>query len=495
MVLLNGLGDSLTSQGHFVDAQKAYEDGLEVTKKVNNLRGQGVTLAQLGKLALHQRNYVLAQQRYKEAIQLFQPLGEKIIEATCYHQLGVISERQRHWSSADQYYRQSLVLREHLNDETGAAQTCNQLAVVAYSDGRPIEAESWFQRALKYAHVLPDLGATVLNNLATFLKNEIQAGRQPRERLIDARILAQQALKITETIEASTEVVWNTPLTLAQIAELDGSVEEARTYSRRARETFAQFAGNRWHIDQQHGRLITDIANTVLGNQQARTSIEHALPHFEKNGWQIAEATRRIWAGERDWHSLCQNSDLNSALLVLRVLEEIEKGVKTPNSDDSISSTNGLPDDLRAAMARGDQEEGQRIFDALPEAEQQRVLAIMQKQITPEQLIAQLPSALQEAMQRQDVTAFQQALAALPEAEQQRVQAIMQALQELSQDDEESENAPDPEKQAQFDSLPEAVRAAVSAGDQAGFDAALAELPDEERARVVHVLQTLGILE
>src|SRR2546427_2296613 len=94
---------------------------------------------------------------------------------------------------------------------------------------------------------------------------------------------------------------------LADIADLEGRTEVARDYRRRARETFAAFAGNRYHIDRQHGQLIAAIAAAALGNAQAREAVEAALPRLEEDGWKIAAATKRIWAGERDWHALARD--------------------------------------------------------------------------------------------------------------------------------------------------------------------------------------------
>jgi hypothetical protein len=52
-------------------------------------------------------------------------------------------------------------------------------------------------------------------------------------------------------------------------------------------------------------------------------ALEAALPQLEANGWHIADATRRIWAGKREWGALVEELDGSDALLVLRVLEEI----------------------------------------------------------------------------------------------------------------------------------------------------------------------------
>ena len=152
--------------------------------------------------------------------------------------------------------------------------------------------------------------------------NEVRAGRAPTTRLAEAKSYAEQALAIDQTRDASSEI-WTTLSILADIADLEGRAEEARDYRRRARETFAAFAGNRYHIDRQYGPLIAAIAAAALGDAQARDAVEAALPRFEEQGWKIASATRSIWAGERDWNALAEDLDRKEALLILRVLETI----------------------------------------------------------------------------------------------------------------------------------------------------------------------------
>lgn len=51
--------------------------------------------------------------------------------------------------------------------------------------------------------------------------------------------------------------------------------------------------------------------------------MEERLPQLEAKGWKIADATRRLWAGERDWHALCEGIDRQDALVVKRALEEL----------------------------------------------------------------------------------------------------------------------------------------------------------------------------
>ncbi|PDV98895.1 tetratricopeptide repeat protein, partial [Candidatus Viridilinea mediisalina] len=324
--LLTELGDALGDQGRYAAAREAYEQSLDLKRTLGgDPRGEGVVLGQLGTLALRQRDYDAATRRYQEALALFRRLDEPSAEATAYHQLGRVAEEQRNWAAAEGYYRESLTIAERHNDQAGAATTCNELAIVAEGAGRPAEAEGWYRRALALdEQVQPDsaLHASHLSNLADLLATEIRAGRMAATRLSEAQGYAARALAIREQLDASSEI-WKILSILATLADLAGDTAAAAAYRRRERETFAQFAGNRYHIDQQFGPLIQAIVAAAQGDGAARVGVEERLPQLEAKGWLIAEAVRRIWAGERAWHGLCEGLDSQDALLVLRVLEEV----------------------------------------------------------------------------------------------------------------------------------------------------------------------------
>jgi tetratricopeptide (TPR) repeat protein len=246
------------------------------------------------------------------------------MEAVAWHQLGMVAEGQGDWAEAERCYRASLEIKERYGNAVGAASTCNQLAIVAVSSGRPAEAEGWFKRALDAPDLPPSNLAKYSDNLANLLKDEVRAGRMPAARLAEARGFAERALKIMETLNASSEI-WMTLSIMAGIAELEGDAQAARGYRRREREGFAAFAGNRWHIDQQFGAFIQKCAAASLGQPEARAAVEAELPEAEANGWPITSALHRIWAGERDWHALAEDLGWEESLLVLRVLETLEE--------------------------------------------------------------------------------------------------------------------------------------------------------------------------
>jgi tetratricopeptide (TPR) repeat protein len=379
--LLSDLGDVLTDQGKYTPAQEAYEAALEGTKQVGDPRSQAVVLGQLGFLILEQRDYAEAHARYVEALHTFQALGEPRGEATAWHQLGRVAQEQQAWTEAERCFRESLAIKERLGNAAGAAQTCNMLAVVTAAAGRPGEAEGWYKRALAFYEQMQagtSDHARALNNLANLLTDEVRAGRAATTRLAEAKRSAEQALAIEETLDASA-TIWTILEILAQIAELEGRAEKAQSYRRRARETFAAFEGNRYHLDLQHGSLITAIAAAARDDPQAQEAVEAVLPELEARGWKIATATRRIWAGERNWDALAADLDRQDALLILRVLEMLASPGEDSAQPAPETSLASLPVAIRDAVEQGDEAAFAQTIEALSPAEQQAVLRVLEQ--------------------------------------------------------------------------------------------------------------------
>lgn len=71
--------------------------------------------------------------------------------------------------------------------------------------------------------------------------------------------------------------------------------------------------------------LITVIAAIAHGDQTRRAEVEYLLPQIDNNGWHIAGAVGRIWAGERDGAALTAGLDANSAAIVRAILDAVEQ--------------------------------------------------------------------------------------------------------------------------------------------------------------------------
>ncbi len=231
--------------------------------------------------------------------------------------------------------------------------------------------------------------------------NEVRMGQAPATRLTEARDYAERALAILKTLDASSGI-WATLSVLAGVAEMEGRAEAAQDYRRRERESFAAFAGNRYHIDRQHRQLISDIAAAAKGDSQVQVKVEAALPQLEEQGWHITDAVRRIWAGERDWHAMADGLDRQDALLILQVLETLANAfqhrpeVVLPQGQQSVET-----------VGRGDATLLQRYFETFSPKKQEETDA---EERTLEHLI---DVAMHEALERGEAAA----LIGLPEGE------------------------------------------------------------------------------
>jgi tetratricopeptide (TPR) repeat protein len=320
---LTDLADVLSNQGRYAQARERYEEGLEIFKELEDLRGQGVSLGQLGTLAMVEGNLEEAVARYQDALVLFQQLQEPASEAIVWHQLGLAFQRVRQWDEAERHYREAARIDEGLGRLASAAQTWNQLAVVNRRAGKPAAAETWYRKAIEGRRQAGDLFTTAgaLGNLAGLLSSQPQ-------RLDEARQLAEEALAIKKKLDPGASEIWKTYSILSGIADQQGQPAQAREYRRLAREAKRSFAGTR-HELRRHAQNILATVIATQDADQRESLIAHGLPALERGGWtNLVGAIRRILAGERDADALCESLDIEDSMIV----EAILAGIEDPSS-------------------------------------------------------------------------------------------------------------------------------------------------------------------
>jgi hypothetical protein len=123
----------------------------------------------------------------------------------------------------------------------------------------------------------------------------------------------------------------------------------------------------------------------------------------------LQDATRRIWAGERDAAALTAGLDAIDSALVRRVLALI---------DDPSQATPAPPPEPQPQAPQPEPQPQAPQPEPQPQAPQPDMAEIL----------AALPPTLRQALEQRDEAAFQQALEALPPAEQ---QAVLAALEQL----------------------------------------------------------------
>lgn len=314
----SALGDVLGLTGRFAEAREAYDRALALARETEGGRAAGVTLGNMGTLALIQHDLQEAEKRYWEALDTFRALGEPAMEAVAWHQLGLVAQEARQWEAADERYRESLRLKEGPGDLPGVAGTCNQLAIVAKRAGRPADAERWYLRAADAYERLnrPHEQAKVLSNLANLY---LSLGR-----LDEAEAYARRAADIKATLDASAEP-WTTFNILAGIAAGRGRTEEAAGWRRQEQDSFAAYAGSSLEVDQWRD-VIAVIVAACEGQAEAAPIALQIVAHYRDNeSWgKLADAFTRILDGERDLERLRPELDRTDFVIVRAVLARLD---------------------------------------------------------------------------------------------------------------------------------------------------------------------------
>jgi hypothetical protein len=347
-------------------------------------------------------------------------------------------------------------------------------------------AQAWYERARELAHRLNDqaqLGA-VSQNLGILYQTRAEQSTDPTQRdalLRQAVQSVQESLHIKlerqSQIDAASSYFQLGKLyrMLGDLAQAEQHLEQARAiyepldhpnlyivYGDLARVAHARgnaAAAAEWRIKSEakeaelvrrrgtggqmpplvrYAPLLRAIAAVALGDETQRAEIEALLPQYEEKGWLITDATRRIWAGERDLAALTQGLDVDLVALVARILQFVadpDAPPLLPEEEAPPAPAAGLeqalaalPASIRSAIQQGDRAALQRAFEALAPAEQQQVAALLQAlQGQPQQRGDQTAQILQQA------EPLLQAIAAIAQGDTSVKLTVEEALAQMEQ--------------------------------------------------------------
>lgn len=314
------LGNSLVAAGQYDEAQRVYEEGLRILRETGHARNIAGALGQIGTLAMQRGDLAEAHRSFVEALTSFQALGDSRMEAVTWHNLGMVGESAYDWPQAEGCYRQAVRIREQIGDLAGLLTDYNQLAIVARLVGRLEEAERWCLQAIKLGEQLhnPAVLGKMRNNLADIYLQQ--------DRLREAEREARAALKIKEGLDPSAEL-WAAYSTLAKIAAARRRDREAADWRRKAQESYAAYPGSGYEI-QKYQSLMAAIVGAARGDAEARAFVQGECLKMEASGkvWShMADAVRRIVAGERNIERLRGELDFGSFVIVRTILSQLSE--------------------------------------------------------------------------------------------------------------------------------------------------------------------------
>ena len=356
---------------------------------------------------------------------MFQQAGNLGGEMRTSDLLGTVEKNRNNLDAAEAWYIHARELAKRLNDQQQLGAVAQNLGILFQT--RAEQAQDPAQRTA----FLQQAVASVQESLQIDQERQDQVGAASSFSqlgklyrmvgdLVQAETHLAQAQAIYELLD--NPELYKVYGELALVAHARGDAAAAAQWQLKREAKEAELVRRRGTGGQmpplvQFEPLLRALAAVARGDTTQRAELEALLPQLEQNGWRIADATRRIWAGERDLAALAVGLDVTDTAFIARILQFIADPdavpllpeAAPPAAPASATVLATLPASIRVAIEQGDQVALQRAFAALTPAEQQAVAAALQALQAPSgggqandqaaQLLQQLDPLLQAIAQ------------------------------------------------------------------------------------------------
>ncbi|MBB5394690.1 tetratricopeptide repeat protein [Mucilaginibacter sp. AK015] len=163
--------------------------GLEVAKRLKNLRGQALMLNQLGMIADNVGQFDSSRTKYLDALKLYKQIGHTTGMATENIRLGVVEIRNGQYDKAIGYFLQALDLSQHNGNLAGQMESYITL-------GEAFAAQKKYTEAIRYYKVAEGLNNKLpFSNLSLNLFNDIASAFRETGRLDEAKAYLLKGIK------------------------------------------------------------------------------------------------------------------------------------------------------------------------------------------------------------------------------------------------------------------------------------------------------------
>ena len=161
------LGKVLDALGNYKEAEKCYEESLDLFESLEDKYGISQSLHQLGVIHQYRGEYAEAEKLYRKSLDILKKLGDTAGEARSLHQLAMIHQYRGEYAEAEKLYRESLDIKKKLGDTAGEAQSLHQLGVIHQYRGEYAEAVKNYITSLE---ILSNLGSPDAETVAESLQ-------------------------------------------------------------------------------------------------------------------------------------------------------------------------------------------------------------------------------------------------------------------------------------------------------------------------------------
>jgi predicted ATPase/serine/threonine protein kinase len=213
-VSLNALAVNARDRGDFATARSLFEDSLALWRELGDQKAVARSLSNLASVVKMQGDYASARSLYGECLSIFQGLGDRTGVAWSMNNQGDVAHDQGDSATARTLYEGALSVFRELGDRWGIAGTLADLGSLEREQGNCASARSLYRESIKVFRELEHKRgiARLLECFACSAAVEQEAERSLR--------LAGAAAALRQNIGA--------PLTMAEQAKLEGSLQAAR---------------------------------------------------------------------------------------------------------------------------------------------------------------------------------------------------------------------------------------------------------------------------
>ena len=172
-MVLNSLGGVLRDLGRMDEARQAFENSLEIRRRLHDERGEAMVLSSLGGVLRDMGHLDEARQAFENSLETDRRLQDERGEAMILNSLGGVLRDMGRMDEARQAFENSLETDRRLHDERGEAMALNSLGGALRDLGRTDEALQAFENSLKIHRALEDQRgeAMALNSLGGALRD------------------------------------------------------------------------------------------------------------------------------------------------------------------------------------------------------------------------------------------------------------------------------------------------------------------------------------
>jgi tetratricopeptide (TPR) repeat protein len=192
-------------QGDYVEARLLYEESLTLRRRLDDKRGIGMSLANLGNVIRYQGDDEAARLLYEESLALRREIGDKRGIVTVLNNLGRIARDQEDHDHAAPLYAESLTILRTLGDRVRLAECLEGIAGVAWERKHPERAARLFAAA---AALRAAIGAPLPPNEQATIEQEVIALRTALGgTTFDVAAATGQAMPLNQAIEDAAEEI------------------------------------------------------------------------------------------------------------------------------------------------------------------------------------------------------------------------------------------------------------------------------------------------